>query len=180
MTGTRAAVAMAILIALGGAAFLFLSHTAKSDVSPTPISGPAFTGALTNEYRNDTYHFSLSMPANFSAKVIPAVEGSAETILLENAAGEGIQISMTPHASDARTLTTDDIREALPDLAIENPEPLNIGTDYRGVAFLSDNAAFDGASREVWFYFRGTLYQISTYARLDGLLKAMFATWKFL
>jgi hypothetical protein len=28
-------------------------------------------------------------------------------------------------------------------------------------------------------YFPGNLYQISTYARLDPLLQAMFGTWKF-
>ena len=56
---------------------------------------------------------------------------------------------------------------------------LEIGNNYKGVAFRSDNAAFDGDSREVWFVFKGNLFQISTYARLDPLLKAMFATWKF-
>jgi hypothetical protein len=56
---------------------------------------------------------------------------------------------------------------------------VEVGPNYVGLAFKSDNQAFDGASREVWFVFRGNLYQISTYAWLDPLLQAIFKTWQF-
>ncbi len=180
MAGTRAAVIAALLIALSLAGFFFMRNGAKPVIVPAPISGSAFSSALTKAYANDTYQFSLSMPDGFTVHESPADEDGITTILLQNESGDGIQIRVTPGASGARTLSADDIRAAIPDLTIEHPEPVALGTEYEGVAFLSDNDAFDGASREVWFYFRGNLYQISTYARLDGLMKAVFSTWTFL
>ncbi len=44
---------------------------------------------------------------------------------------------------------------------------------------MSDNPAFAGASREVWFVFNTNLYQISTYTEFDELLKGLFGTWQF-
>lgn len=180
MAGIRAAVIVTLLIALLLAGFFFMRSGVKQGIVPTPISGSAFSSALTKAYANNTYHFSLFMPDGFAAHESPVDEDGIATILLQNESGDGIQIRITPGASNARTLSADDIRAGIPDLTIEHPEPVAIGADYEGVAFLSDTAAFDGASREVWFYFRGDLYQISTYARLDGLMKAVFSTWTFL
>jgi len=64
-------------------------------------------------------------------------------------------------------------------MQVTGVQPVEIGDDYTGVAFRSDNPAFGGASREVWFVFHGNLYQISTYEHLDSLLQTMFSTWKF-
>ncbi|HWO07475.1 MAG TPA: hypothetical protein VNM40_02730, partial [Candidatus Paceibacterota bacterium] len=103
----------------------------------------------------------------------------AKTILLQNSAGEGIQIYITPQPGAPNSLTAADVRASIPDMEVTNEQVVEIGTGNTGVAFISDNEAFGGASREVWFYFRGHLYQISTYAHLDPLLQAMFGTWKF-
>jgi hypothetical protein len=116
------------------------------------------------------------------------------TILLQDQKGDGIQILVTPY-DDVKVFTADMIRTAIPDMQISDVQTLEIGdpstssgqVSYKGVAFKSDNEAFGGDSREVWFVYpecnRGVchpqLYQISTYARLDPLLKSLFATWEF-
>ena len=149
-------------------------------VKPSQLNfGAPYTGApLIGDYKNETFQFTLDVPDGFTAGELPLDEKGATTIILQNAQGEGIQIYITP-AEDNWELTADDIRASIPDMEVSSPEVVEIGNDYKGVAFLSNNEAYEGNSREVWFYFRGNLYQISTYARLDSLLQAMFATWSF-
>lgn len=161
--------------------FAFSDGKTFGGVAPSMLSvGVPYTGApLTKSYANKEFRFSLTMPEGFSAGELPADEGGGRAVVLQNAQGDGIQIYVVPLESDTKVLTADDIRREIPDMKVEAEEPVTIGPEYTGVAFLSDNDAFGGASREVWFYFRGNLYQISTYQRLDTLLKAMFATWKF-
>jgi hypothetical protein len=48
-----------------------------------------------------------------------------------------------------------------------------------GLAFVSDNEAFGGRSREVWFVYDGYLYQISTYLGMDQLVQNVLASWTF-
>ena len=72
------------------------------------------------------------------------------------------------------------IEKDIPDLLITDAQTVEIGDNYKGLAFKSDNSAFGGASREVWFVFRNNLYQISTYEKFDELLKKVFSTWVFL
>jgi hypothetical protein len=134
---------------------------------------------LSADYTNSIYGFSLDTPEGFTVGELPKDENGAQTILIQNTAGEGIQIFITPFPDDRRVLTEADIRADIPDMQIRNVENVEIGPDHLGVAFLSDNEAFGGDSREVWFVYRGNLYQISTYTRLDSLLQAMFSTWKF-
>lgn len=177
----RAIASALVLVAVGGAIWYFFGDKVDiGAVRPTGITGAEYIGApLSADYRNSEFRFALDMPEGFSAGELPPDEAGGSAIILQDDAGNGIQIYVTPNVSDATLLTADDIRAAIPGMMVASPEPVQIGNRYTGVAFLSDNEAFDGASREVWFYFRGTLYQISTYAHLDGLLKAMFATWTF-
>ncbi|MBI5457878.1 hypothetical protein HY971_04110 [Candidatus Kaiserbacteria bacterium] len=177
--------AVLILIGLGyiflrgGVRFPRIFNTGIVPASVLKADEPYRGAPLTKNYKNDTYRFSLSMSEDFSAQELPLDESGAHTILLQNAKGEGIQILVTPNQGTEKTLTTNDVRASIPDMKVTDEQAVEIGSDYTGVAFLSNNDAFGGASREVWFYFRGNLYQISTYARLDPLLKAMFGTWKF-
>lgn len=135
---------------------------------------------LSQTYTNRSFGFSLQMPAGFHASELPPdPHTGARTILLQDDAGQGIQILITPAKDAPDSLTAADVRANIPDMKVFDEQPVEIGSGDTGVAFLSDNDAFGGASREVWFYFRGNLYQISTYAKLDPLLKEMFGTWKF-
>jgi hypothetical protein len=178
-----------LALAVAGVAGFFLfgrggAGTGLGDigtVTPGQITSSApYTGApLTKPYSNSAFGFSLSMPEGFSAQELEKNADGASTILIQNKSGEGIQILVTPFPEDTKVLTADQIRQDIPDMQVRQPEEVAIGAQYKGVAFLSDNEAFENASREVWFVFRGNLYQISTYERLDTLLKAIFATWKF-
>lgn len=143
-----------------------------------PAAEPYVVPALTKEYENDVYDFSLRIPEEFAASN-SANEQGGETVVLQDKNNNGIQIVITPDADDTKVLTKEMIAAQLPQLKITDVQPVEVGESHTGLAFKSDNEAFGGASREVWFVFRGNLYQISTYERLDDLLKQIFQTWEF-
>lgn len=177
------AILVALLIILGGA-WAYVQFFKSAAGAPSQAAQPPYVvPALTKEYDNSAYGFSLEMPADFAAQDIPAdPDGTPETIVLQDQNGNGIQIAVSPFDEDAAgsyTLTADRIHQDVPDMEIIDAQPVEVGTHYTGLAFKSDNDAFGGASREVWFVFRGNLYQISTYERLDDLLRQIFATWQF-
>lgn len=172
---TYVLVAVVLAVLFGVWAFV----VSRSSIQPSEISGAPYSGApLISNYENKTYSFSLRMPDGFSAQELPTDESGADTIILQNEKGDGIQIRISPF-EDIHVLSADMVKENISDMDITAVEKVDIGADHSGIAFVSDNEAFEGGSREVWFVFRGNLYQISTYARLDTLLKAMFATWTF-
>jgi len=141
--------------------------------SPEVAEGPYQVPPMAGGYTNDVYRFSFSLPQSFSVREMEGV------VVIENAAGDGVQVLITPIEEDIPNLTAEIIQTDIPDLAVREPEVVEIGEGRTGLAFLSDNEAFDGASREVWFVFGGSLYQISTYERLDPLVQAIFRTWEF-
>lgn len=183
----RRTLIIALVVVAAAAAIAFSSYHILSGATIVPHVGgqesspeTAWSGEpLVQTYTSSTYRFSVSMPADFKTAELPADENGARTILLQNDKGEGIQIMITPYPNDPHIITADDVRASIPGMKVTDEQPVVIGSDYTGVAFKSDNDAFGGDSREVWFVFRKNLYQISTYGRLDPLLKDMFATWKF-
>jgi hypothetical protein len=159
----------------GGAWYWHAKGGAPTQAPEAPYTLPE----LTKPYSNSDYRFSFMLPTDFTAQEMPQDENGARTFLFQNDRGEGIQIVITPFDEDIATLTKERIQQDIPDLKITDEQPVEIGQNHTGLAFKSDNEAFGGASREVWFVFRGNLYQISTYERLDSLLQAIFGTWQF-
>ena len=130
-------------------------------------------------YTNSTYKFSAVLPEGFAAREFEDAVTGADTVVFENDKGEAIQTLITPMSEDYKILTVEMVKTDVPNLKIEKVESVEIGDDYRGLAFESDSPAFGGASREVWFVFKSNLYQISTYKKFDHILKSIFATWQF-
>ncbi len=135
---------------------------------------PSTPQAEPTQYTNEAYSFSFTTPPGYT------VHETEDVVTVENTTGDGIQILLTPVDEDIPVMTAERIRADIPDLVIADTETVEIGPDRLGLAFKSDNEAFDGASREVWFVFNGFLYQISTYERLDSVLKSIFNSWKFI
>ena len=175
-----------LVLILGGGAYWYFTHQDSTSLSSQlqQTQPPYALPTLTQDYTNSAYKFALKMPADFTASDIPSGDPTqpGDTILLQDKNGNGIQIVISPFDEDTTgsyTLTQARILQDVPDMQITEAQPLVVGPNYTGLAFKSDNAAFGGASREVWFVFRGNLYQISTYDRLDNLLKSIFQTWQF-
>lgn len=176
----RAAAIGILLLALACGGWYWYSSggtTHNGTAAQEPYAAPE----LAKSYRSDAYGFLLRMPEDFSAQEMPHTDDGGSTIVLQNEKGEGVQILISPFDEDegSFTLNEERIRADIPDMAITDAQPVEVGPQYTGLAFRSDNEAFSGASREVWFVFKGNLYQISTYERLDPLLRAIFSTWHF-
>jgi len=172
--------ACALIVGGAWAYFHFHSSSKVGQAASAAASAVQVVPAppLGQDYTNSDYHFSLRMPEGFHAGELPNDAGG-KTIILQDTSGQGVQIYVSPYPDDIKVLTMDDVRGNIPDMQVSDAQEVDIGNNYKGVAFLSDNEAFDGASREVWFVFNKNLYQISTYARFDPLLKEMFGAWKF-
>ncbi len=129
-------------------------------------------------FTHDTRRFSFQYPQNFQVGRFD--QANTEIIVVQNPDKQaGFQISIRS-VDEQIPMTKERIKQDLPDLQVRQPQPVQLGADAgQGLAFYSDNEAFGGSSREVWFTFAGHLYQISTYANLDPLLKQVLNSWTF-
>ena len=164
-----------IIVAAVFAAFLFLTKE-KQD---TPLSAPSTLPNVTAKtYTHPAPSFSFEYPDSFTVSSF-AVEGGEGIIVQEGNTKKGFQISITPIDEDLPTLTIERIKQDLPNMLIESPQDIVVGGKGRGVSFASNDAAFDGESKEVWFTADRNLYQFRTYARYNAILNATLSTWKF-
>lgn len=145
--------------------FVFIKKDTLVDESSTEL--------VDKTYKNEMYGFSFTIPRGYT------VRETEDTILIENTENKGVQILISEIDEDIPVLTEDMIRADIPDMIISDTQTVEIGENRTGLAFKSDNEAFDGASREVWFVYNFIFYQISTYEYLDPFLKEIFATWEF-
>lgn len=178
------AIVVLILIAIS----LYKSVTSLSTISNSPSApsedAPVVVGELSERYTNDKYAFSFSYPKGYTVRLMQDPErDNASVILVQNASTSvGFQIHIESTGEGFTELTKERIQTDLPGMLIKDPQEVVMGDDKnagKGIAFLSDDAAFGGNSREVWFVFNRNLYQIRTYAKYDPLLQAVLTSWKF-
>lgn len=189
----KGAITSALVIGVLGIGFWVWTHpvtpvqnspinitNAFASASPSPadtIAAPAST--FTHTYTNKKYSLSFGYPDGYSVRSTPNADGGGDTILIQNdTTKKGVQILITPYDDADANITEKKIETDIPDMKVSDPQPVPVGRN-QGLAFISDNGAFDGNSREVWFVFKGNLYQISTYASYDDFVKTLFSTWKF-
>jgi hypothetical protein len=139
----------------------------------------SLTSENSTQFESKERGFSFLYPKNLKSSNIPNDSGEQVLVFQDAEKGQGFQIVISPFDEDISVLDEARIRMDLPDLKLENPEEVLLGNSGRGTAFLSDNESFAKNSREVWFVYKGYLYQISTYAHLDPLLQSVLATWEF-
>ena len=168
-----------IIIILGAIAVAIWYFGIVKKASPFSEKGEALISSdLSETYQNADYGFSFKYPKDFAVSEIAG--DASEVVLVQNIAKNiGIQILITPNDESDSDITAEAIHEKIPDLKISEPQEVLVGENRKGLAFKSDNEAFGGASREVWFIFGGNVYQISAYAELDGFLRGLFGTWEF-
>jgi len=132
-----------------------------------------------HKYTDEMHRFTLALPQGFSAREVETGSDFMQVVVIEDDNGDGLQIVITPFGKEVTELTPESIHTDVPDLQIIDSEVVKIGDTHRGVMFTSNNEAFDGASRELWFVFNGDLYQVATYERLSSLLRGLIAHWQF-
>ncbi len=158
--------------------YTYMQHM-PADIQQTSASQDMPVPPLSRTYRNDALRMSFSYPEGYTVREVGGEEGG--TILIENPgdSGRGVQIAITPYTGTDTTITAERVQEDIPDMQVEDAQPVSLGVAGEGVAFKSDNESFGGDSREVWFVVAGRLYQVSTYAVYDKVLQAIMGTWSF-
>ena|SRR3990167_2044506 len=131
-------------------------------------------------YTNSQFGLSFTKPDGYDTR--EAEEGDSRIILIQskdNQAKKGFQILITPLGQEEDVIITKSvIKTELPDLKIEKAKEISIG-QAKGLKFQSDNPAFSGSSTEVWFMYRGNLYQISGYLEAMPIMEKVIKTWEF-
>ena len=132
---------------------------------------------FSEEYVSDKYYVSFRYPEDFKIGELPS--GEQQVIIVQHPQKQiGVQVTITPLDEETK-LTKEVINEQLPDYEVKNPQPVSFGDQKRGLVFKSNNDAFGGNSREIWFTYKQNLYQITSYRGLDPFVKTFFKTWKF-
>ena len=190
----------AVIALLGG--FLYFSRTEKvpsdaptlfAPVSEGETQGPVVadkisvgvvppapvTSTDTLRYRDPKGRFSFASSADFKVTTVPDGEGG-EMLTVQNSKNtkEGLQIRIQ-QADEDIAITPERIRADIPDLMVNEPQTFTLDGKARGTMFVSDDPSFDDESREVWFSYERTVYQISTYLKYDSLVQKILGTWKF-
>lgn len=151
-------------------------------ITDNPELIPIDPSQFTQTYSSRKYGFSFNYPeghrvGNFQGTNPDGTE--KETIVVQDADNlQGFQIIISTFDEDI-DITEGRIKRDIFDIKMEDRQTVQLGSARKGLAFISDNDSYGGASREVWFVYRGHLYQVSTYASLDALLQQVLNTWRF-
>ena len=130
---------------------------------------------LPQTFRHPEFGFSFSYPEGFTASLLDSSEGG-HTVLVQNTERKaGFQIHLEAYDDPDTVITAERLARDIPEMKIKEPQDIVIGAAARGLAFI----ASDTGTREVWFIFGGTLYQLTAPIENDVLLQRVLDTWNF-
>lgn len=170
------------LIIGGGGVYTVLQQTESADRAGagTKISRlKVLTGEAPSEdvsYTNDQYGFSFHYPQGLIYEEFDE-GGGAKTIVFQHPdnARVGFQIYITPYEGD--TITGERILYDASGAVSELKEE-NIREDFLAATFMSE-APILGKTREIWWLHGGFLFELTTYAALDGWIRDIVKTMEF-
>jgi hypothetical protein len=120
--------------------------------------------------------FTFQYPATFSITAFPD-EGEGEVVLVQNAdRTTGFQIFALPF-DEKGPLTQERIQRDVPGISMTDVAPISISGNDSGITFISKDGATP--NREVWFIYKGYLYQILTPIGAQKFLEEVLGTWRF-
>ncbi len=162
------------------------SSTEEPETIITPeVQEQLIKSELNRTYFHPKYKFSFQYPGELNVSAFQEGE-YGETVLVQKPDERaGFQIFIAPF-DEAGPMTKERILQDLPDMVVEEPQQVIIGQDpstgsgqaITALIFFSHEPSL-GKTREVWFIHGGYLYQLSTYAGLDGFIGRILETWKF-
>jgi hypothetical protein len=119
---------------------------------------------LPRTYRNTTYKFALSLPADYTVTEVPsanppALNAPADIIEVGNNHGN-VQLTIEPAEDSGSTLTKESIVASHPYMADVTTEPITIAPGVTGFSVTGGNPS---QMSQLWFKRGGYVYQFSAY-----------------
>ncbi len=174
-----------ILIGIIGVIFVVVKKPSNSGVE---VDFGIFDGVSDSSYEvekgesplfsDNKNRFEFNYPKEFSISQFGNAE-EGETVLAQRSGEKaGFQIFITTFDEPIEALTVERIKSEIPDLEMNNVEPVNWNGKRIGISFSGSNSSVD-PTREIWIVNNGYLYQMTTYLKEQKLLKQVLETWKF-
>lgn len=131
-------------------------------------------------YHHPNYPFYFVKPDGYTVGVVPFGEKSEAVIVQNKEYGPetGFQIYITPDF-ELEEINPGVLAAELPEMSVKDPKKIRLDEKADGIMFFSDHPDFGGDSFELWFVFKGVLYQVSSYASFSEELKNIIETWRF-
>ena len=168
--GTNAAAGNALAFLAFDPQTAALSAASVAPLKPRREAPPGF-----REYYNETYRFSLFYPGSLAVREYDEGGGASTITLQDPAEAKGLQIFVVPYG--AAQVSEERFREDVPSGIREGIASVTID-GATGASFFSANPEL-GETAEVWFIYRGYLYEITTLRPLAPWLSDIMQTWKF-
>lgn len=203
MRRTYTIVGLIVILAAGAVAVLMFTGRESGDmdtgrsgeVAPLRIFPITISEAeqknlnLPNTFKSSDPAFSFSYPEGFTASRLPGAEGGETVVVQDTKRTAGFQIHLEPYEDPDTDITTERLARDIPEMKIKEVQDVWIGgadgadghpvsvssVSGKGLAFI----ASDTGTREVWFIFGGTLFQLTAPIENDTLLQRVLGTWSF-
>src|SRR3990167_8487383 len=156
--------------------------TSENPLTPQTSSSADYVKLLREQgkiYEEFDVLFRFLYPPDFTVTEID--DESGYTILAQNSAKRAaFQIFLNPFDEPGPIIPAL-IKKDLPNMIIENPQPVLIGADKNipALIFFSQDQTL-GRTREIWFVGNGHLFQVETFADQDSLIGPVMDTFQFL
>lgn len=181
-----AAIVAAVAVVLVGGFFLTgkkhdggMQAVVIGDASTTASAVAAPRASAGQRFASTKSGYSFLVPSGYRAHALGTDSGGTDSVVVQGASGNGMQISVTPFDEKATDLTAARIHQDLPKMKISDAKTIPVASGISGLEFSSDNPAWNGSSRELWFVYKGRLYQLATYAKDASLLDTIWKSWRW-
>lgn len=157
------------------------SRGGKVDINHDAVKQAAIAYAsdnALNEHVDNVYGMSFKYPKDFRVGVF-VDDGSRHTYLIQNDTNLGLQIIVSPFDENISILTEERIKKDIPDIVMVNYHVAEISQNKIQAAIFESESEHFGRSYEIWFIYKGNLYQASTYFDERELADKILSTLEF-
>lgn len=169
-------VAIIGLFLIGGAVYIFRPLKDNSAIRSEQQS--AVVQKDLADFKDPEGSFEFHYPADMDLKQYNE-KGQTLIFSLPNDSTVGFQLVTSEYNGTPAEFTLAELERSLSPLVIADATAIRIG-EGRGYSFSTNDPAFDGESREIWFVDGKSLYQMSTYPKNKDILDQVFSSWTFL
>ena len=159
---------------------LFNEEKSEKTISVSSVLAPSDSAsAQTKKYENTQYGFSFNYPAGFTTSEFLESDGKNALIIQNKKTNQAVQFFITPYNDNSFEVSSERIKRDIPDMPFSNSADVIVGGKAKGVAFFSENEAFNGQTAEVWFADGKLFYQATASAKDARLLEEIIKGWVF-